>query len=103
MAKSVAVDTALAALRSQGSLNGSSFAILGTIDRLSSTAETSSQSRDLLVRLLERRGELDPRYHSMLDALVVRLGLFPYVTSPESLSTSDQLAFEYHRPEALED
>lgn len=102
MATSLTATAAQDALRSARALNGSTFAILGTIARLASKTETSDESRDLLVRLLERREELGPRYEPLLNALIVRLGLFPYVTSPSLLSTRDQLAYEYHRPAALE-
>lgn len=103
MATSLSLEDAKQTLRSAGGLNGNAFSILGTIARTAAHPEQVDESRDLLVRLLDRRDELSPSYIPLLEALVVRLGLYPYVAQPDLLPTSDQLAFEYHRPEALED
>jgi hypothetical protein len=103
MATSLSLADAKQALRSPEHLNGNAFAILGTIARAASYPDQADESRDLLVRMLDRRDDLNPSYLPLLEALVVRLGLYPYVRNPNLLPTSDQLAFEYHRPEPLEE
>jgi len=41
--------------------------------------------RDLVIRLLEDRNELSTDYRTILDELVIQVGLYPYVWSLESL------------------
>lgn len=102
MAATLDIENAYALLRSDTPLNGNGFRLLGSIARLAVSDATADQARDLLIRLLERRANLDESELPLLDALVNRLGLYPYVMSPENLSSAEQVAFEYHRPESLE-
>jgi hypothetical protein len=55
--------------------------------------------RELVIRALDRR-ELFDKIPGLLDSLARHVGLYPYATGT-SLSVQDQLALEYHRPEAL--
>jgi hypothetical protein len=58
-------------------------------------------AREIAIRLLDHRaalGGLEPA----LDALLRRLGMFPYV-APESLGVRDLLALEAHRPLEMPD
>jgi len=58
------------------------------------------QSRDLLYRALEHR-EAFGNYQPILDGFIRELGIFPYLENKtESLSLSDAIAYEYHRPES---
>ena len=102
MAESLDTDAALEILTGEASLNGNAFPILGTIARLAATSGDDGEPRDLLIRTLEHRNELTDGERIVLDALTARLGLFPYVTDRNALSTSDQIALEFHRPISLE-
>jgi len=63
--------------------------------------DDSSNAIEIAIRLLERRGELNG-FEPVLNSLLRMVGLFPYLL-PESLSISDQLAFEAHRPLGMTD
>lgn len=102
MAASLTVEAAYELLRSGSPLNGRGFNVLGTIARLAANESTIDESRDLLIRLLERRDTLDEAEEPLLESLVSRLGLYPYLRQMNMLSSADQLAFEFHRPESLE-
>jgi hypothetical protein len=102
MAASLTLEDARGLLRDGTPLNGNAFPVLGTIARLAIGDASVSDSRDLLIRVLDRREELSDGEQLLLDSLVLRLGLYPYAT-PDRLSPSEQIAFEYHRPESLED
>lgn len=54
------------------------------------------EARDLIIRCLERREEMGDAA-AVHDALLVQVGLFPYLAADE-LSLADQLLFEAHRP-----
>lgn len=102
MATGLTAEQAFSLVASNVALNGNAFSVLGTIARLAAAPATSDQGRDLLIRLLERRDGLNEFEAPLLDSLVNRLGLYPYVAEPEHLSAAEQIAFEYHRPEPLD-
>ena len=102
MATSLTTSGAYDALADPQPLNGSALPVLGTVARLAVDPDHVEESRDLLIRLLERRDELSPIESEFLESLTVRLGLFPYVRNAGSLSTGDQIALEFHRPPSLE-
>jgi hypothetical protein len=102
MAANLNFEQAYALLQSGAPLNGNGFSLLGSIARLAISDETTDQARDLLIRLLERQDTLNETERPLLDALVSRLGLYPYVMNPQNLSGAEQIAFEYHRPQSLE-
>src|SRR5258708_4857692 len=54
-------------------------------------------ARDLVIRSLERRDEMGGA-RDLHDALLIQVGLFPYIDDPESLPLADQLLVEAHRP-----
>lgn len=54
------------------------------------------RARELVIRLLERQDELGPA-RPLHDALLARLGLYPYLDE-STLAGSDLLAYEAHRP-----
>lgn len=102
MAAGLSEETAYDLVRTSDSLNGRAFAVLGTIARLLSTEQTEQTGRDLLIRVLELRDSISRLELPLLESLVSRVGLYPYVTNSSNLSTSDQIAYEYHRPEELD-
>jgi hypothetical protein len=55
--------------------------------------------RSMVIRCLEYRGDLGPEA-ALLDALVRKLGLFPYLSADAELSGADALALEAHRSPA---
>jgi hypothetical protein len=85
-----------------------SFEVLSSIAMLRSLGE-ETKSRELLLRVLERRDELRSALHSelrgeeaMLRALVRGQGLFPYIDDAESLGIADRIAYEIHRPAGID-
>ena len=102
MATSLNTEQAYELLSGDAPLNGNGFSIIGSVARLAISESTIDQARDLLIRLLDRRDTLNEAEQPLLDALVNRLGLYPYVMNPENLSAAEQVAFEYHRPQSLE-
>ena len=70
----------------------SAFAVLSGVAALSSRG-AQAESRDLLLRLLDRRDVLGAG-GPLLDALIREHGLFPYLDDPESLGMADRLAYE---------
>jgi hypothetical protein len=62
----------------------------------SSDNEELRRARELIIRLADRREELGGAI-DLYDALVSKIGLYPYL-EPEDLEGSDLLAYEAHRP-----
>ena len=77
------------------------FAVLAGVAALSSRG-AQAESRDLLLRLLDRRDALGVG-GPLLNALIREHGLFPYLDDPESLGVADRLAYEMHRPLGIDD
>jgi hypothetical protein len=76
-----------------------SFEILQSLCCLSGINE-QEEAQDMLLRALEMR-EYFICGQEILDGLTRKFGLFPYL-SPETLSFSDQIAYEVHRPDNME-
>ena len=81
--------------------SASAFAVLSGVAALSSRG-AQAESRDLLLRLLDRRDALGAG-GPLLDALIREHGLFCYLDHPESLGMADRLAYEVHRPLGIDD
>jgi hypothetical protein len=60
-------------------------------------AESRQDVRQLVIRALERRGQMGSA-KVVHDALLARVGLYPYLDDPDALSLGDRLALEAHRP-----
>jgi hypothetical protein len=58
--------------------------------------EVDPKVQELVLRALEHRDAFGPAV-VILDGLVRRVGLFPYL-DPEDLGLADTVAYEYHRP-----
>ena len=82
-------------------ISASSFALLSALAALSSDG-SPAESRDLLLRLLDRRDALGTG-GPLLDAIIREHGLFPYLDNPQSLGVADRLAYELHRPLGIGD
>ncbi len=84
------------------------FAVLQAIASAQAHSEMEggvydSELRSLIIRCLEYRDGLNGE-RELLDSLVRKLGLFPYLTDEtDHLSAADQVAIEFHRPESLRD
>ena len=77
------------------------FSALSVISNLLTLEE--NKGRECLIRLLEHRHLFD-RYTSIVDDLVQRSGLFPYLSeNHENLNEFDLLSLEFHRPIGMED
>ncbi|HQR05660.1 MAG TPA: DEAD/DEAH box helicase [Gemmatales bacterium] len=88
-------------LQSPDRVNKEPFHLLRSISVILNDEETQQQGRDLLLRALEWRehfGEITP----ILDSMARASGLFPYA-DPDSMTTREQLAYEFHRPLNLGD
>lgn len=77
------------------------FTFIQDLCRVVNAAPTSQDAHELILRSLDRRTDLE-QYAKVLDGLVRRIGLFPYLNFDE-LSLADRLAYEAHRPIALGD
>lgn len=78
------------------------FEILQSLCHLASSSEGDlQQAQDLVLRAMEYR-ESFGEAAVVLDGLVRRLGLFPYLDL-ERLPLSDSIAYEFHRPLKMED
>jgi len=74
------------------------FAILQYIaDLLNMGKEQAGQ--ELLLRALQHRSQI-PQYTEVLDGLIRRTGLFPYLDETH-LNLADTIAYEYHRPAGM--
>lgn len=77
------------------------FGVLSSIAALTSRGALS-ESRDLLLRVLDRREALSSG-ELLLSALIREHGLSPYLDEPDSLGAADRLAYEVHRPIGIDD
>jgi hypothetical protein len=83
-------------LASADTVSRNGFGLLANICRLMDETESMDVPQDLILRALEQRKHFGPAA-DMLNALVRRVGLFPYV-NPDALGTADQIAWEFNRP-----
>lgn len=63
--------------------------------------EDKSVGEELVLRLLARREDFK-QYETIIDSLIRKIGLFPYLNQ-EDLSLEDTIAFEFHKPDGLGD
>ena len=79
------------------------FNVLREIARRHAVAEADDDpqarrdAREFVIRALERREQMGMA-KPVHDALLARVGLYPYLDDPDSLGLGDRLAFEAHRP-----
>lgn len=94
-----AFDTLKDALRASDFAGNQPFELIRQISLYLShdDEERQTEGQELLIRLLERRNELNG-YEPLISALIRDCGLFPYA-DPQHLSPSDLLAYEFHRPD----
>jgi reverse gyrase len=72
------------------------FSILSRMCHLMEESGSAEIPQDLILRALENRKSFGGA-SGLLDALVRRVGLFPYL-NPQELTTADQIAWEFNRP-----
>lgn len=86
-------------------LNGQSFRVLRELFGLTNSGELDDNTlaRELTIRILDARDELDTQYQDMLTSLLRAHGLFPYIDPTTLSGDADLLAYEAHRPEGLPD
>src|SRR5271166_3941443 len=84
-------------------LRANAFEILQAICRIAGSDNESDQdhAQELILRAMEQRNNFGESVN-VLDGLVRRFGLFPYLNS-ESLATADAIAYEFHRPLNMEE
>jgi superfamily II DNA/RNA helicase len=71
------------------------------IKAISLFAQNNQIGQELVLRLLSRRDDFIG-YKPIIDSLIRRVGLYPYLKQ-ESLSLNDSIAFEFHKPIGLAD
>ncbi|PYX12460.1 MAG: helicase [Acidobacteria bacterium] len=77
-------------------ISHNAFSVLSNICRLMDETDSMEAPQELILRALENRKYFGAA-SEMLDALVRRVGLFPYL-NPQTLRTADQIAWEFNRP-----
>lgn len=75
------------------------FLTLSTIAKACS--KDADLGRDLVIRALEYRGELEASYRELLDELVMQVGLYPYIDELEELSLRNSIIHAAHRAEGV--
>ncbi len=89
-------------LRNPELLSGNGFLAMQSLTALQHGSDIEEQEfQDLVLYALEHR-ERFGAYSVVLNALVREIGLFPYL-DPKELSFADRIAYEFHRPENMED
>ena len=71
------------------------------IKAISLYAQNNEIGQELILRLLSRKKDFEG-YEEIVDSLVKRAGLYPYI-GQEALSFNDSIAFEFHKPKGLAD
>ncbi len=89
-----------AVLRAPESIAHEAFRAMISIASLASHRAFDEEAQDLILRALEHRDRLGSST-CILDGLVREKGLFPFLDA-EELSLADRIAYEFHRPKAME-
>lgn len=76
------------------------FSVLGEISKLLEGKE--HQGRNALVRILEQRENFS-EYEEIIDDLIQKAGLYPYLIDQSGLGSADLLNYEYHSVDGMED
>lgn len=79
----------------EGRLEDDSFRTLSLIAKV--CADNVSSGRDLVVRALDRKANLAVQYQEILDELVMKVGLYPYVGDLSELSLRSAMLHAAHR------
>lgn len=74
------------------------FSLLKKIEKI--TNEDFEQGKELILRLLSRREDFY-QFDNILNDLIKKVGLYPYLTS-NNLSLRDSFAYEMHRPAGMD-
>ncbi|MHB1516548.1 MAG: DEAD/DEAH box helicase [Acidiferrobacteraceae bacterium] len=88
-------------LSTEDLIEANPFKILHDITSYVNNPETEDVGRELVLRALEKRDSFEG-YEGILGSLTREVGLFPYLDY-DTLSFKDSLAYELHKPEAMED
>lgn len=79
----------------EGRLEEDTFRFLSAIAKV--CADNLDSGRDLVVRALDRKPKLSVQYQEILDELVMRVGLYPYVGDLSELSLRSAMLHAAHR------
>lgn len=100
MASRLTIEALRHSLGDSESIQRDPFGLLKEIS-LRASMDEPEDAQELVLRALDRR-ELFNGYAEVLDSLVRKVGLYPYL-DPNALGLSDLLAYEFHRPKSLGD
>ncbi|GAA5506702.1 DEAD/DEAH box helicase [Novipirellula caenicola] len=84
----------------EGQIQADVFEVASDLCTIVNQDAESADAHELVLRAMEHRGEFG-EFDGIIDGLVRRLGLFPYL-DPTDLSIADLLAYEAHRPDNME-
>lgn len=101
MAESINITKLRESLRSSDEIRQSGFSLLKAVAATVNDNDDSDLAREMVLRALDHRDDFG-EMNIILDALAREVGLFPYIDA-ELLGMSDSVAYEYHRPLAIND
>ena len=84
------------------SVKAGGFELARALCAFASRYQDAPETQELVLRAREFREQFGPAA-LIVDGLVRQVGLFPYLTKPADLSVADQIAYEAHRPENMEE
>ncbi|WP_309398716.1 DEAD/DEAH box helicase [Cerasicoccus maritimus] len=84
-------------------LSGNGFTALAEISKLldSTRSIDENQGREFLIRTLEHR-HIFNGYQNVLDSLIQKAGLYPYLLEDARMTTGELVNYEYHTADGLE-
>ena len=88
-------------LQNPHSLTENGFLAMQSLSALYGAGLEDRDFQNLVLYALQHREQLGP-YSEVLNSLVREVGLFPYL-EPEELSLADRIAYEFHKPENMEE
>ncbi len=101
MAKTVDVAVLRSRLKSAETVSLDPFGLLGSISTLLHSADNESIGREMVLRALEWRKSFGV-FEEILDSLARNAGLYPF-TEYGNLDLSSSIAYEFHRPDKVEE
>lgn len=74
--------------------------ILSCAATLSNSSETHDEARDLIIRILDKRGDMPRKYDDLCESLIKSVGLIPYISKVSDFA--DAMLVEAHSAPGLD-